>query len=230
MWTPDLADPVCANEQRTQSHGGNNPRARNVVAYGIRSDASREGAAKTAGPDAAGSVRLRDPGMGVSEELAPTLDAARPHAVAFGETSGTIDAQSRMAGRVESTHVGVDLQNGAVRAPGEAGTLCAAQDRGNRAEAVMSGLSVRRLTPLECERLQGLPDYWTWVPYPPAKPKARVTRLAKDSPRYKAIGNGIALPCLAWIAERLTIVDGLLAESGNRSAGRRPLTRAGPRE
>ncbi|MGV8399239.1 DNA cytosine methyltransferase [Pseudomonas aeruginosa] len=55
---------------------------------------------------------------------------------------------------------------------------------------------VRRLMPVECERLQGLPDNWTQVPY---RGKA-----AADAPRYKAIGNSMAVPCVAWIGRRLS--------------------------
>lgn len=54
---------------------------------------------------------------------------------------------------------------------------------------------VRRLMPLECERLQGLPDHYTQVPYR-GKPAA-------DGPRYKVIGNSMAVPCVAWIGRRL---------------------------
>jgi DNA (cytosine-5)-methyltransferase 1 len=54
---------------------------------------------------------------------------------------------------------------------------------------------VRRLMPRECERLQGMPDDYTLVPYR-GKPAA-------DAPRYKAIGNSMAVPCMAWIGARL---------------------------
>lgn len=54
---------------------------------------------------------------------------------------------------------------------------------------------VRRLMPLECERLQGIPDNYTQVPYR-GKPAA-------DGPRYKAIGNSMAVPCVAWLGQRL---------------------------
>lgn len=60
---------------------------------------------------------------------------------------------------------------------------------------------VRRLTPLECERLQGYPDHWTdigeWV-----DSKGKNHKDA-DSPRYKALGNSIGLPFWAWLAERI---------------------------
>ena len=60
-------------------------------------------------------------------------------------------------------------------------------------------LAVRRLTPVECERLQGFPDDWTAIPYR-GKPAA-------DGPRYKAIGNSMAVPVMRWIGERIDAVD-----------------------
>jgi DNA (cytosine-5)-methyltransferase 1 len=54
---------------------------------------------------------------------------------------------------------------------------------------------VRRLTPLECERLQGFPDNYTAV------------QGAKDSPRYQAIGNSMAVPVMAWIGRRIDLMD-----------------------
>lgn len=61
--------------------------------------------------------------------------------------------------------------------------------------AVSHNMAVRRLTPVECERLQGFPDDWTNVPYR-GKPAA-------DGPRYKAIGNSMAVPCMAFIGLRI---------------------------
>ena len=63
--------------------------------------------------------------------------------------------------------------------------------------AVATAMAVRRLTPIECERLQGFPDGHTDVPYR-GKPAA-------DGPRYKAIGNSMAVPCMAWIGERIKL-------------------------
>jgi len=63
-------------------------------------------------------------------------------------------------------------------------------------------IGVRRLTPLECERLQGLPDNYTLVPH------GKNGKLAADGPRYKAIGNSMAVPVMAWIGRRLAAADG----------------------
>lgn len=64
---------------------------------------------------------------------------------------------------------------------------------------VMTGSAVRRLTPRECERLQGFPDDWTAVAY-------RGKRAA-DGPRYKALGNSMAVPVLRWIGERIQMQE-----------------------
>ena len=68
--------------------------------------------------------------------------------------------------------------------------------------AVMMGMAVRRLTPRECERLQGFPDDYTLVPHPTGRRKDP-TRMAYDGPRYKAIGNSMAVPCMYFIGSRI---------------------------
>lgn len=67
--------------------------------------------------------------------------------------------------------------------------------------ATLQGMAVRRLTPVECERLQGFPDNYTAIPYR-GKPAA-------DGPRYKALGNSMAVPCMFWIGQRIQAVEGL---------------------
>ena len=57
---------------------------------------------------------------------------------------------------------------------------------------------VRKLTPTECERLQGFPDGWTKIPY-----RGKNAEDCPDSPRYKAIGNSWAVPCVRWIGKRI---------------------------
>ena len=63
---------------------------------------------------------------------------------------------------------------------------------------VAKGQRVRRLTPVECERLQGFPDNWTKIPY-----RGKSAEECPDSPRYKAIGNSWAVPCAEWIGKRI---------------------------
>lgn len=64
--------------------------------------------------------------------------------------------------------------------------------------AVSDGLQLRRLTPTECERLQGFPDNHTLIPWR-GKPAAD----CPDSPRYKAIGNSMAVPVMRWIGRKI---------------------------
>lgn len=64
------------------------------------------------------------------------------------------------------------------------------------------GYEVRRLTPLECERLQGFPDGWTEIPY-----RGKDADKCPDAPRYKALGNSMAVPVMRWIGERIEISD-----------------------
>ena len=61
-------------------------------------------------------------------------------------------------------------------------------------------MAVRRLTPVECERLQGFPDNYTNIPWR-GKPES------PDSLRYKAMGNSMAVPCMKWIGERIEMVE-----------------------
>lgn len=86
--------------------------------------------------------------------------------------------------------------------------------------AIVSGMAVRRLTPLECERLQGFPDFHTLIPankrntliadelaylreHFPDMPEEEAHRLAADGPRYKALGNSMAVPVMRWIGKRI---------------------------
>ncbi len=61
---------------------------------------------------------------------------------------------------------------------------------------------VRRLTPTECERLQGFPDGWTAIPW-----RGKPAEECPDGPRYKALGNSMAVPVMRWIGERTEEAD-----------------------
>lgn len=73
---------------------------------------------------------------------------------------------------------------------------------------VSGPFGVRRLTPRECERLQGFPDDFTRIPM--VRRGDKVIAWAKDSPRYKAIGNSMAVPVMRWIGEGIALVDSVL--------------------
>jgi DNA (cytosine-5)-methyltransferase 1 len=90
----------------------------------------------------------------------------------------------------------VNRQN---RKPGDP---CHTLARDNAAHAaVAQAMTVRRLTPRECERLQGFPDDWTLIPY-----RGKPADQCPDGPRYKALGNSMACNCMAWIGERIAAV------------------------
>ena len=86
------------------------------------------------------------------------------------------------------------------------GTLQAKSNGGisyNLQNTVRTGMIVRRLTPMECERLQGFPDQWTDIgEWRDSKGKLRKP---SDSPRYKALGNSIALPFWDFLAKRISV-------------------------
>ena len=109
----------------------------------------------------------------------------------------------------------VDCRNGTEN-PDVSGTLQSKENGGyslNYQNPVRTPSVVRRLTPLECERLQGYPDGWTdigeWV-----DSKGKKHKIA-DTPRYKALGNSIALPFWAWLLQRISLHCGESATLGS---------------
>jgi DNA (cytosine-5)-methyltransferase 1 len=79
-----------------------------------------------------------------------------------------------------------------------------ARDYKDATDLVAEELSVRRLTPIECERLQGFPDGFTQIPWRGKEPEN-----CPDGPRYKALGNSMAVPVMRWIGERIQAVEAL---------------------
>jgi site-specific DNA-cytosine methylase len=77
-------------------------------------------------------------------------------------------------------------------------------------QAVQERWAVRRLMPVECERLQGFPDGFTDI-MPNGKPTA-------DGPRYKALGNSMAVNVMRWIGQRIEMIDRLAAEELREAA------------
>jgi DNA (cytosine-5)-methyltransferase 1 len=77
---------------------------------------------------------------------------------------------------------------------------------GGSSRSYVAASAVRRLTPRECERLQGFPDDYTLIPY-----RNKPASECPDGPRYKALGNSMAVPCMAWIGQRIAAVEALSA-------------------
>lgn len=134
----------------------------------------------------AGNIIGRKPenggnGEGISEEIGYTLTKTDLHGVA--QPIYGLDEE----------------QNGAEELMG----CLKARIGGGGCEASVGGpaMQVRRITPRECERLQGFPDNYTAIPG------------AADGPRYKALGNSMAVPVMRWIGERILAVDTLISKS-----------------
>lgn len=108
-----------------------------------------------------------------------------------GDPAGTLAAASRPAVAFGHTN-GIDVQASEKVAP----TMRAGHNVGGG--SVATAAAVRRLTPVECERLQGYPDSWTATSY---------GREQADSPRYRQLGNSIAVPVFEWAAQRMVAVD-----------------------
>jgi len=71
---------------------------------------------------------------------------------------------------------------------------------------LVGAMAVRRLTPIECERLQGFPDNWSRISW-----KGKPEDQCPDGPRYKACGNSMAVPVMRWIGERIAGVESTLS-------------------
>ena len=83
-----------------------------------------------------------------------------------------------------------------------------AMDNSSESFATVLGTTttgVRRLTPTECERLQGFPDDYTDIPW-------RGQPHSPDGPRYRALGNSMAVPVMNWIGKRINQVEKILDE------------------
>ena len=117
-------------------------------------------------------------GHGVSVEASHTLDQAQGQAIVQPVAFDTYNQDL-------NSHVTHALRDG-----NSEGT-----------PALLHSMQVRRLTPVECERLQGFPDGYTNIPW-------RKSPESPDGPRYKALGNSMAVPCMRWLGERIQQLEG----------------------
>lgn len=175
----------------------------------IHADAiGRDGKAKTDSPDAEGKLRKRDAGMGIAEDAAFGLTTGAPHAIAFQE-------RGRPEGRAIEHQVDV------------AYALLSPADGGRRSEMnICDGWRVRRLTEVECERLQGVPDFYThillkkrqrtkidhelaeyWLSQRPELTEEDMRHLCAGSPRYRVLGNSYAVNFVRWVGHGIRMVD-----------------------
>ena len=133
-------------------------------------------------------------GIGADGDPAFTLLANHPHMVAAGSggepiAMGDLNAHTAICRNVCPT----------LKCGGD-GAMVASEIADKIMEA--NPMLVRRLTPLECERLQGFPDGHTLIGW-----KGKPAEECPDGPRYKAIGNSMAVPVMRWIGKRIAAVD-----------------------
>ena len=155
----------------------------------------------------AGNIVDRQPqnggnGLGCQDELAYTLTATDRHCIYARQRvdefkDGKVVSTQSARQHKDATDLVVDVAGLDCRNAAENGDLCGTLQKGtsgsslNSIHPIRNGLLIRRLTPLECERLQGFPDGWTDIPG------------ASDSARYKALGNSVAIPCVEFIMSRI---------------------------
>lgn len=189
---------------------------------------------------AAVAFTSKDYGQDASD-VAPTLRAMQGRhanaggqvAIAFTQNSRSevreiggdgqiVGALAAEAGAQQQNYVAYGISGDAIDRTGE-GDGSAAQRAGlgisadvattlrtHGRDSVSTASAVRRLTPRECERLQDFPDDYTLVPY-------RKGMMA-DGPRYKALGNSMAVPVMRWIGERIAQAEALSADAEVRAA------------
>lgn len=122
------------------------------------------------------------------ENLAPSMGAKNPTAVAHSvrlanTSSNGWGVQEEVTHTLDSTH----------------------------GPAIQTAMQVRRLTPIECERLQGFPDHYTAIPW-----RKKPSDLCPDGPRYKALGNSWAVPVVRWIGSRIALAVAISASGGQK--------------
>ena len=93
----------------------------------------------------------------------------------------------------------------------KSGDACHPLAAGAHPPALAICSAVRRLTPRECERLQGFPDDFTQIPY-----RNKPADQCPDGPRYKALGNSMAVPVMRWIGTRINIVEQITGDNNGR--------------
>lgn len=139
----------------------------------------------------------KDHGADAREGASPTLRA-------MGHDGSHANAGGQVAVAFDTTQI-TSPGNRSTPKPGDA---CHTLAGGAHPPALVAGeYAVRRLTPRECERLQGLPEHWTRIPW-----RGRPAERCPDGPRYRAIGNAMAVNVMRWIGGRIEAVEAVLKE------------------
>jgi DNA (cytosine-5)-methyltransferase 1 len=130
--------------------------------------------------------------------IAHAFDARQSDVVQYGDLTGPLLKGSPTGGGHSLPAVAIRTANTGANGHGVALDVAHTLDQA-QGQAVATPMAVRRLTPRECERLQGFPDDYTLITYR--------NKPAADGPRYKALGNSMAVPVMRWIGRRIQEVD-----------------------
>ncbi|MBG2701187.1 phage N-6-adenine-methyltransferase [Klebsiella michiganensis] len=142
--------------------------------------------------------------------------------IAFGggNTSGNIDVAACLTARGQ--RIDFDVETFAVHGTQDPDTnreLAHTLGRNHGQEnAISNGMLVRRLTPVECERLQGFPDNHTLISW-----RGKEATDCPDGPRYRAIGNSMAVPVMRWIGERIAAALPTKKSAGDYGGSKTPV-------
>jgi site-specific DNA-cytosine methylase len=141
--------------------------------------------------------------MNVQHECTPTIGTTRTPAVAhaFYSTGGThgVNQHPEVSPAVKvGSGLGIPSPPAVAHSLRADGFDASEDGTGRGTPLIPQAMTVRRLTPRECERLQGFPDDYTLIPW-----RKKSAEDCPDGPRYKALGNSMACNCMAWIGERI---------------------------
>lgn len=153
-----------------------------------------------------------DAGTDVAVVQPMAFDARQSDTIVYGDRTGPLDTDGHSVGvcvtgdRTHALTVAfTENHEGRVYEHDYIGALNQGGGKpGMCYPAVRTGMSVRRLTPTECERLQGFPDGWTQIAW-----KGKPASECPDGPRYRALGNSMAVNVMRWIGRRIEMVDGM---------------------
>ena len=146
-------------------------------------------------------------GDGINENVSFTLNTIDRHAVALDCRNHTVNEelsaplQAKKGQSLNYINPAFTMQGfGDYKETGTASTI-KGRDGKDSTDLINADFAVRRLTPVECERLQGFPDGWTeYGINPEKKSKSKIS----DSARYKALGNSVAIPCVDFLMSRIS--------------------------
>ena len=143
-------------------------------------------------------------GTGIGDDGSPSYTLTKmgnEGVISIGEAIPIHDQATRFAGKRGDKQDGKGNGLGIGQEGDPANTLTK-NDRHAVAQHTPQELAVRRLIPVECERLQGFPDNWTQIPW-----KKKAQEDCPDGPRFKAMGNSMAVPVMRWIGEGIELVN-----------------------